>query len=92
MSSGDQEASDSYAELDSFNSSHAASSTTTVETKRARHRFSAWTFQLTLSADATALNGGRASISVTLRERQKVSAWAHPSSLPSYNARNCYLR
>lgn len=73
MTSRDQDISDSDSELDSLNSSHAASTetTTTAQRKRVRHRFSVWTFQLTISADATALNGGRASDSVTLQEQQK---------------------
>ena len=71
MASRDQDISDSDSELDSLNSSHAASTKTTAQRKRVRHRFSVWTFQLTISADATALNGGRASDSVTLQEHQK---------------------
>jgi hypothetical protein len=71
MTSRDQDISDSDSELDSLNSSHAASTETTAQSKRVRHRFSFWTFQLTISADATALNGGRASDSVTLLEQQK---------------------
>jgi hypothetical protein len=45
----------------------------TAQKKRIRYRFSCWTFQLIFSADVTALtrNGGRASSSVTLQERQK---------------------
>ncbi len=70
MTSRNQDISDSDSALDSLNSSHAASTetTTTAQRKGVRHRFSVWTFQLTISADATALNGGRASDSVTLQE------------------------
>jgi len=73
MTSRNQDISDCDSQLDSSNSSHAASTetTTTAQRKRVRHRFSVWTFQLTISADATALNGGRASDSVTLQEQQK---------------------
>ena len=71
MASRDQYILDSDSELDSLNSSHAASSKTTANRKSSRHRFSVWTFQLTISADATALNGGRASDSVTLQDQQK---------------------
>jgi hypothetical protein len=71
MTLRDQDISDSDSELDSLNSSHAAGTETTAQGKRVRHRFSVWTFQLTISADATALNGGRASDSVTLQEKQK---------------------
>ena len=71
MTSRDQVISDSDSQLDSLNSSHAASTETTAQRKRVRHRFSVWSFQLTISADATALNGGRASDSVTLQEQQK---------------------
>ena len=73
MTSSNQDISDCDSELgsDSLNSSHAASTETTAQRKRVRHRFSVWSFQLTISADATALNGGRASDSVTLQEQQK---------------------
>ena len=72
MTSSNQDSSeDCDSELDSLNSSHAASTETTAQGKRARHKFSVWSFQLTISADATALNGGRASDSVTLQEQQK---------------------
>jgi len=73
MTSSNQDISDCDSELgsDSLNSSHAASTKTTAQRKRVRHRFSVWSFQLTISADATALNGGRASDSVTLQEQQK---------------------
>ncbi len=70
MTSRDQDILDSDSELDSLNSSHAASTETTAQRKRVSHRFSVWTFQSTISADATALNGGRASDSVTLQEQQ----------------------
>jgi hypothetical protein len=70
MTSRDQDISDSDSELDSLNSSHAASTKTTAQRKRVSHRFSVWTFQLTISADATALKGGRARDSVTLQEPQ----------------------
>ena len=71
MTSSNQDSSDCDSELGSLNSSHAASTETTAQRKRVRHRFSVWSFQLTISADATALNGGRASDSVTLQEQQK---------------------
>jgi len=71
MTSRDHVISDSDSQLDSLNSSHAASTETTAQRKRVRHKFSVWSFQLTISADATALNGGRASDSVTLQEQQK---------------------
>ena len=73
MTSSNQDISDCDSELgsDSLNSSHAASTKTTAQRKRVRHRFSVWSFQSTISADATALNGGRASDSVTLQEQQK---------------------
>jgi hypothetical protein len=71
MTSRDQVISDSDSQLDSLNSSHAASTETTAQRKRVRHKFSVWSFQLTISADATALNGGRASDSVTLQDQQK---------------------
>jgi len=71
MTSSNQDISDCESELDSLNSSHAASTETTAQRKRVRHRFSVWSFQLTICADATALNGGRASDSVTLQEQQK---------------------
>ena len=71
MTSSNQDISDCDSELDSLNSSHAASTETTAQRKRVRHRFSVWSFQSTISADATALNGGRASDSVTLQEQQK---------------------
>jgi hypothetical protein len=71
MTSRNQDILDSNSELDCLNSSHAASTETTAQRKRVRHRFSVWSFQLTISADATALNGGRASDSVTLQEQQK---------------------
>jgi len=70
MTSSNQDISDCDSELDSLNSSHAASTETTAQRKRVRHRFSVWSFQLTISADATALNGGRASDSVTLQDQQ----------------------
>ncbi len=70
MTSRDQDISDSDSKLDSLNSSYAASTETTAQKKRVRHRFSVWTFQLTISADATALNGRRASDRVTLQEQQ----------------------
>ena len=70
MTSSNQDISDCESELDSLNSSHAASTETTAQRKKVRHRFSVWSFQLTISADATALNGGRASDSVTLQEQQ----------------------
>jgi len=71
MTSSNQDISDCDYELDSLNSSHAASTETTAQRKRVRHRFSVWSFQSTISADATALNGGRASDSVTLQEQQR---------------------
>ena len=71
MTSSNQDISDCDYELDSLNSSHAASTETTAQRKRVRHKFSVWSFQLTISADATALNGGRASDSVTLQDQQK---------------------
>ncbi len=71
MTSSNQDISDCESELDSLNSSHAASTETTAQRKRVSHRFSVWSFQSTISADATALNGGRASDSVTLQEQQK---------------------
>ena len=73
MTSRNQDISDCDSQLDSSNSSHAArtETTTTAQRKRVRHRFSVWSFQSTISADATALNGGRASDSVTLQDQQK---------------------
>jgi hypothetical protein len=59
-------------ELDSLNSAQSASTGPSAQKKRVSHRFSSWAFQLTLSADATALTGGRESGSVTLQERKKI--------------------
>ncbi len=58
-------------ELDSLNSAQSASTGPLAQKKRVRHCFSSWAFQLTLSADATALTGGRESGSVILQERKK---------------------
>jgi hypothetical protein len=74
MPSSDQEISHTDSELDILSSSHAASTKTTAKVKRVRHRYSVWIFQLTVSADATALNRGCASDSVTLQERHKFLA------------------
>ncbi len=57
--------------LDSFTSTQSASTSIPARKKRIRHQFSCWTFQLTFSTDAAALNGGSASGSATLQERQK---------------------
>jgi hypothetical protein len=58
-------------ELDSLNSAQTASTGPTAQKKRVHHRFNSWDFQLTLSADAIPLTGGRESGSVTLEERRK---------------------
>ena len=61
-------------DLNSLSSTQSACTSHTVTTsrkKQIRHGFSSWTFQLNFSADAAALNGGSASGSVTLQERQK---------------------
>jgi hypothetical protein len=71
MASTDQDVHDSDSDLDSLISTQSASTSTTARKKQVRHRFSSWTFQLTLSADAAALKGGCSSGSVTLQERQK---------------------
>ena len=71
MASTDQDVHDSDSELVNLNSSQSARTSTTAREKRVRHLFSCWTFQLIFSADAAALNGGSASGSVTLQQRQK---------------------
>ena len=68
--------SDVRSEIDGLNSSESSSSRArTVSTApnkpvRVRHRFSSWSFHFTFSADSTALNGGRATGCVTVRDRQ----------------------
>ncbi len=74
----------SDSELDSLNSSLAASTKATANSKRVRHKFSVRTFQLTISSDATALNGGRASDTVTLQERQRSTSNLAFLTFPSY--------
>eukprot|EP00291_Cryptomonas_curvata_P013535 CAMPEP_0172185438 /NCGR_PEP_ID=MMETSP1050-20130122/20167_1 /TAXON_ID=233186 /ORGANISM="Cryptomonas curvata, Strain CCAP979/52" /LENGTH=237 /DNA_ID=CAMNT_0012859419 /DNA_START=143 /DNA_END=856 /DNA_ORIENTATION=+ len=71
MASGEQDVSESDSDLVSLNSSQASSTRCTATNKIVRRKFSAWTFQLTISADATALNGGRDSYSVPLHEQKK---------------------
>ncbi len=73
MASTDQVVRESDCDLDSLNSGQSASTSTraTARKKRVCHLFSCWTFQLTFSADPAALNGGLASGSVALQERQK---------------------
>jgi hypothetical protein len=71
MASTDQVVHKSDPKVDSLNSSQSASTSTTAQKKRVRRLFSCWTFQLTFSADASALNGGSESGSVTLQERKK---------------------
>ncbi len=69
MASTDQDVHESDSGLDILTSTQSASTSITTRPKRARHKFSSWTFQLKFSADAAALNGGPAS--VPLQERQK---------------------
>ncbi len=72
--STDQDTHESDSDLNSLSSTQSACTSTTVTTSRRKQiclRFSSWTFQLTFSAYAAALNGGSASGSVTLQERQK---------------------
>ena len=74
MSSSAQESgSEVRSELDGLNSSESSSPARIVSTapnKRVRARFSSWSFQLTFSADSTALIGGPAPDCVNLRDRQ----------------------
>jgi hypothetical protein len=79
MASSDQDlpmsGSNVQSELDSLNSSVSSSPARTISTApnktvKDRQRFSCWTFHSTVSADSTALNGGRATGCVTLRDRQ----------------------
>jgi hypothetical protein len=67
MASIAQDLHESDSDLDCLTSTQSASTSTTARKKRSRHQFSCRTFQLTFSADASALNGGRASGSVTLQ-------------------------
>ena len=68
-------------EIDGLNSSESSSprartvSTAPNKPVRVRHRFSIWSFHFTFSADSTALNGGRATGCVTVRDRQTLAAF-----------------
>jgi hypothetical protein len=90
MASTDPVVHESDSELNNLNSSGSASNSTTARKKRVHHLFSCWTFQLTISTDAAALNGGRASGSVTLQERQEYllehfqSCMANPDRMPNF--------
>jgi hypothetical protein len=72
MASAARDMLDSESEHDSLGSTQSAGTGTTAQKERIHHSFSCWTFQLVFSADVTALNGGRASSSVTLQEWQKI--------------------
>lgn len=61
----------SDSDLSSLNSTQSSCTSTTSRKKQIRHRFSSWTFQLTINTNAAALNGERASGSVSIQERQK---------------------
>jgi hypothetical protein len=69
MASTDQDVHESDSGLNNLISTQSASTSITTRPKRVRHKFISWTFQLKFNADAAALNGGLAS--VTLQERQK---------------------
>ncbi len=71
MASTAQDLNESDCNLDSFTSIQFASTSTAAQKKMIRHQFSCWTFHLTFSTDAAALNGGSASGSATLQKRQK---------------------
>jgi hypothetical protein len=66
-----QDVHESDFDLDYLTTTQSVSTSTTARKKRIRHQFSLQTFQLTFSADASALNDVRASSSVTLQERLK---------------------
>ena len=79
----------SDSDLSSLNSTQSSCTSTTSRKKQIRHRFSSWTFQLTINTNAAALNGERASGSVTLQERHKYLLEHRKSK---YNATHCYFR
>jgi hypothetical protein len=76
--SAESESETAESELVTSNSLEDASACAIKQTKRISHQFKfifkCWFFLFTLNADATALNGGRLSDSVTLQQRHKAAA------------------
>ena len=71
MASSEHEVSGEDSDLDGLNSSENSRIHPTAPNAKVHHKVSGWTFHLTISADATPLNGWRDGCSVPIHEEKK---------------------